>query len=140
MRRVVATHAGGVNAGGLPAIMLAAHGMKASDWWPGPCPAAAPQQDQGPARCREVQGRGSIFLGKERICFVLAGLNAFLTQQLLTDFFTCCGFCTLAVFLLASFPVKGTVGSININGGSMQGKYVCGEQRSCPNRGLSWAA
>lgn len=72
-------------------------------------------QGQVLARHREMQGRGSTFLGKARICFTLAVLNAFLTQELLT----CCGFCTLAVFLLVSFLVKDTVGSINIVGASM---------------------
>lgn len=53
-------------------------------------------QGQVLARHREMQGRGSTFLGKARICFTLAVLNAFLTQELLTVFYllwilhTCC--------------------------------------------------
>lgn len=44
-------------------------------------------QGQVLARHREMQGRGSTFLGKARICFTLAVLNAFLTQELLTVFY-----------------------------------------------------
>lgn len=52
-------------------------------------------------------------------------------------FFTCRGFCTLAVFFSVSFPVKVSVGSTNINGSSTLDKYMCVEHKSCPNRGLS---
>lgn len=63
-------------------------------------------QGQVLARHREMQGRGSTFLGKARICFTLAVLNAFLTQELLTVFYllwilhTCC-------VPLGFFPCEG---------------------------------
>lgn len=61
MRGGTASSVGGVSAGGLPNNALNAHGKKTSD-----------PQGQVPARHREMQGRGSIFLGKARICFILA--------------------------------------------------------------------
>lgn len=53
-------------------------------------------QGQVLARHREMQGRGSTSLGKARICFILAVLNALVTQELMTAFYllwvlhTCC--------------------------------------------------